>query len=204
MSSVDLVQQALMEGLLRGELTPGTWLRQAELADRHGVSTVPVREALQRLVGLGLLQFVPNRGAVVPRLSRDDAQEQYALRRGLEPQLLRRAMSRMTIVHVAEAELALDAPDMTLTEANWVFHRALYRAAGWRRALSIVEIMHAAVAPYVLLYTQGLGAGEASHEQHLSMLDACRSGDADRAVAVLMDHLDEAAEALLVSLNEDG
>lgn len=196
MSSVDVVQRALMQGLLRGELAPGTWLRQAELADRFGVSTVPVREALQRLAAHGLLRFEPNRGAVVPELSAGDAEEQYALRRGIEPLLLRRSVPRTTIVDLAEAELALQQ-DGPLTERNWAFHRALYRAAGWERGLAIVELLHAAVAPYVLLYTEGLGGAGESQAEHVDLLDATRAGDVDRAVAVLAEHLDHAEEALV-------
>ena len=196
MSSVDAVQQALMRGLLRGDLAPGTWLRQAELADRFGVSTVPVREALQRLAAHGLLRLEPNRGAVVPELSATDAQEQYALRRGIEPMLLRRSVPRLTIVDLAEAELALDH-EGSLTERNWSFHRALYRASRWERGLAIVELLHAAVAPYVLLYTEGLGGEGESHAQHRALLEASRSGDVDRAVAVLGEHLDHAEAALV-------
>ena len=196
MSSVDTIQQALLQRLLRGELQPGTWLRQGQLAEQHGVSTVPVREALQRLAGLGLLRFEPNRGAVVPALSAEDATEQYALRRGIEPQLLRRAVPRLTIVDLAEAELALQRDGATVTEANWAFHRALYRAAGWPRGLAMVELLHAAVAPYVLLYTAELGGADASDAEHESLLAACRAGDLEAAVAILHDHLDHAEATL--------
>lgn len=201
MSSVDLVQRALMQGLLRGELPPGTRLPQGELAARHGVSTVPVREAMQRLAGLGLLRLEPNRGAVVPHLSAAEAEEQYALRRGIEPQLLRRAIPRLTIVDLAQADLALAAgQDASLTEANWRFHQALYRAAGWDRGLAVVELLHASVAPYVVLYTQGLGRAGESQAQHVEMLEASRAGDVDRAVAALADHLDHAEAALVAWL----
>lgn len=186
-----------MQGLLRGELPPGTWLRQGQLAARHGVSTVPVREALQRLTALGLLRFEPNRGAVVPTLSAADAAEQYALRRGIEPQLLRRAVPRLTIVDLAEAELALQRPELTVTEANWAFHRSLYRASGWQRGLAIVELLHTAVAPYVLLYTARLGGGDVSEAEHEALLAACRAGDVEAATVVLRDHLDHAEAALV-------
>ena len=95
MSTVDRVEQDVMASMLRGELAPGTWLRQDELAERLGVSKIPVREALQRLAGLGLLRFETNRGAVVPTLTAADAEESYALPRAIEPQLLRRAVTRL-------------------------------------------------------------------------------------------------------------
>jgi len=196
MSTVDHVQQAVMEEILRGELAPGTWLRQDELAERLGVSKIPVREALHRLSATGLVRFEPNRGVVVPALSAAQAEENYGLRRAIEPELLRRAVPRLTIVDLAEAELALCAEDTSLTEANWVFHRALYRASGWEQGVAMAEVLHAAVAPYVVLYTQGLGGAASSDAEHVALLDACRRGDVEAACTQLIVHLDSAAAAL--------
>ena len=185
-----------MDGLLRGEIAPGTWLRQDELADRLNVSKIPVREALQRLAGLGLLRLEPNRGAIVPELTAAEAEENYALRRGIEPQLLERALPKLSIVDLAEAELALTADRLSLAEANWSFHRALYRASGWKRGLAIAEILHAAVAPYVLLYTERLGGAGDSDAEHSALLDACRNSNRKVAVGILRAHLDHASDAL--------
>lgn len=203
MSTVDAVQSAVMTDMIRGAVVPGTWVRQDELADRLGVSKIPVREALQRLAAIGLVRFETNRGAVVPELSADDARENYALRHAIEPRLLVRALPRMTIVDLAEAELAL-APTMSVTESNWHFHRALYRASGWPRGLAMVKVLHAAVAPYVALYTQGLGGAEASDDEHVSILDACRRGDTEGACAQLEQHLTGAAITLIDFLGAEG
>lgn len=200
MSTVDVVQQSILRELLRGEVSPGTWIRQDELAKRLGVSKIPVREALQRLAGLGLLRFEPNRGVVVPELSAQDAEEIFSLRRSIEPSLLKRAIPRMTIVDLAEAELALTNPALSLTEANWEFHRALYRAAGWDRGLAMIEILHANVAPYVVLYTEGLGGSDTSDSDHADLLDACRGQESVLANRLLRHHLDQATSALTTFL----
>jgi DNA-binding GntR family transcriptional regulator len=197
MSTVDHVQETVMDGLLRGEYPPGTWLRQDELAAQLGVSKIPVREALHRLAAIGLLRFEPNRGAVVPALSAADAEENYGLRRAIEPELLRRAVPRLTIVDLAEAELATSGEGLSLTESNWAFHRALYQPSGWAHGVAMAEMLHAAVAPYVVLYTAGLGGATDSEDEHKTILEACRSGDTDAACAALEDHLDTAASVLL-------
>lgn len=206
MSTVDTVQRAFMNEMLGGQIEPGTWIRQDEVADRLGVSKIPVREALQRLAAIGLVRFETNRGAVVPELSADDALENYTLRRTIEPELLRRAVPRSTIVDLAEAELALvagessdlaDPVGSSITESNWRFHRALYRASGWERGLAMVEVLHASVAPYVVLYTQDLDGGEDSDAEHRALLASCRSGDVDAAVDQLLGHLDGASNALI-------
>lgn len=193
-----------MTELLRGELHPGTWLRQDELAERLGVSKIPVREALQRMAAFGLLRFETNRGVVVPSLSAADAEENFALRRAIEPRLLSRALPLLSIVDLAEAELALSAEDLSLAESNWAFHHALYRASGWERGLAMAEMLHASVAPYVVLYTEGLGAARESAGEHEELLAHCRSGESGAAVSLLEQHLDGAAEALIAFLGSAG
>jgi DNA-binding GntR family transcriptional regulator len=205
MSTVDHVEAEIRRELLRGTAAPGTRLRQDDLARRLGVSKIPVREALQRLAGVGLLRFEPNRGAVVPSLQAEDASEIFALRRQIEPLLLQRALPQLTIVDLAEAELALDAgPEArSLPEANWAFHRALYRASGWDRGVGLAETLQVAVAPYVALYHDGLQGAEASHREHLELLDACRAGDAAAARRILLHHLGAAEQALLGHLAQE-
>jgi DNA-binding GntR family transcriptional regulator len=196
MSAVDLVEQRVRDGLLRGDYAPGSWLRQDDLAAELGVSKIPVREALQRLAAASLVTFETNRGAMVRPLTAVDAEEIFTLRLAVEPELLRRAIGRHTIVDFASAELALTSKSSTLTEANWTFHRALYHAAGWPRALAMVETLNAAVAPYVLLYSQGLGGGGRSDAEHHQLLEQCRAGDARGAVPTLRAHVRTAADAL--------
>ncbi|MEM8620571.1 MAG: GntR family transcriptional regulator [Actinomycetota bacterium] len=200
MSTVDMVEAVLRERMLRGDVEPGLRVRQDELAAELGVSKIPVREALQRLAAAGLLLFESNRGAIVPALNMDDAAENYALRRSIEPQLLDRALDRMSVVDLAEAEWSLDSPSMSVPESNWAFHRALYRPGGWSRGLAIAEMLHAAVAPYVRLYTEQLGGATDSDAEHRRLLEACRQGARGAANSLLKVHLDRAERALVAYL----
>ncbi len=197
MSTVDRVERTVIDDLLRGALPPGTRIRQDVLATELGVSKIPVREALQRLSALGLLVFETNRGATVPPLSVAEAIENSVLRQSLEVEMLRQAIPNMSIVDLAEAELALGNAELGVTESNWAFHRALYQAAGWQRGLAMVEILHAAVAPYVLLYVESLGGAEHSEAEHHGLLDACRNGDVDSAIVLLQSHLADASTAVI-------
>jgi DNA-binding GntR family transcriptional regulator len=221
MSTVERVHRAVLDEMLAGAHPPGSWLRQDEVAARLGVSKIPVREALQRLATARLVTFEAGRGVQVRPLTAADAEEVYALRLATEPRLLARAVPRLTAVDLAQAEVALDGggtrgsgspgPSATATAnatgataANWAFHRALYAAAGWGRALDVVESLHAAVAPYVRLYTDELGGAATSDEEHRAILDACRAEDPDTAVAVLRTHLGQAAVALTDRLAAGG
>jgi DNA-binding GntR family transcriptional regulator len=200
MSTVEVVHRHVVTALLRGELQPGEWLRQDDLAAALGVSKVPVREALQRLAAEGLVSFEANRGSMVRTLTADGAQEIYALRRAIEPVLLKRSVSQLTIVDLAQAEMALDDPAASIGEANWRFHRSLYAGAGWLRGSTIVGTLHTAVAPYVVLYTKKLSGSSASDAEHRELLQLCRAKETTKAVAVLKSHLAEASSALITYL----
>jgi DNA-binding GntR family transcriptional regulator len=210
-STADIVERRVLDALMRGEYAPGTRLRQDDLASSLGVSKIPVREALQRLSAGGLLVFETNRGARVPEMTVADAIENASLRRAVETELLRAAITKLTIVDLAEAEHALElagtssglsSSTSSVTEANWQFHRALYRASTWRRGLAIAEFLHAAMAPYVLLYLGSLGGEAPSDDEHRALLELCRGGHADAAIELLQVHLDNAGRAVIDFLRQ--
>ena len=107
-STPDLIAETLREEILRGEVEPGQALRQEELAERFGVSRLPVRDALLRLEAQGLVHVYPNRGAFVVALSADEVREIYEMRILLEGDIIERAVPRMT----AESWRRIDAAHM--------------------------------------------------------------------------------------------
>ena len=68
------VVESLLTDVLQGRLRAGQHLGTQELAERHGVSHTPIREALIALAGVGVIDLLPNRGAVVRQVSAPDAQ----------------------------------------------------------------------------------------------------------------------------------
>lgn len=93
-SRIEWVEDQLRQALLSGELRPGERLLTAQLSERFQVSPTPLREALHRFAGEGLVEFVPQRGARVTDLSPADAAELSYLRGLLEPECVGRAMDR--------------------------------------------------------------------------------------------------------------
>ncbi|MET8795688.1 GntR family transcriptional regulator [Nocardia sp. NPDC004568] len=78
------VADAVREDILGGRLSPGDRLREVDLAERFGVSRVPVREALSQLQSEGFVTLVRYRGATVSAPSGSAARELVQIRRGLE------------------------------------------------------------------------------------------------------------------------
>lgn len=82
-SNVDLVAEALREAIITGRLQPGERIKEIPLAQQLEVSRGPIRDALRLLEHDGLLEIIPNRGAVVPEVHPIDVLEVYAMRASL-------------------------------------------------------------------------------------------------------------------------
>jgi DNA-binding GntR family transcriptional regulator len=91
LDGIDLPAQVAAETrklINKGVLAPGFQLRQSDLAERFGISRVPVREALKLLAAEGIIEHDPNRGFFVAPLSSDEARQLYRMRQLLEAELL--------------------------------------------------------------------------------------------------------------------
>lgn len=89
---VEILQRDIIGGLFR----PGQRLTEKELIQRFGVSSIPVREALQELEARGLVVKHHNRGCSVIVLTRKEANRFCELRRVLEPKVMEWAAARIT------------------------------------------------------------------------------------------------------------
>lgn len=96
-----LRRQAIVESVLRevfqGRLRAGQHLATQQLADQFGVSHTPIREALISLAGIGVIDLVPNRGAIVRRVVAKDVREIFQVRRALECEAVRSACGRVDV-----------------------------------------------------------------------------------------------------------
>ena len=94
-----LRRQAIVASLLadvfQGRLKAGRHLVTRELAGRFGVSHTPIREALIAMAGIGVIDLLPNRGAVVRKVSAREVREICQVRRVLECEAVRRACGRI-------------------------------------------------------------------------------------------------------------
>jgi DNA-binding GntR family transcriptional regulator len=106
-SNVDVAVDALRAAILDGQLEPGVRLKEIPLAEQLGISRGPIREALRLLERDGLIELIPNRGAIVPEVKALDVLEVYALRASLGSLALHKSMLEDRIPE-ADLEHALD------------------------------------------------------------------------------------------------
>jgi len=173
----------------------GVRLVQGELAQRLGMSTTPVREALRDLATEGLILFDSHKGAVVREISRSEFSDLYEVRILLEPLAMARAAERVTAAEIVVAEgLAKDmeAEDDAVVWArlNRDFHQVLQQAAGFpmlSQLLTIVQDQSSLYTAFRKLVARSR-RGEGNSE-HRTILDAVRDGDSERASSAARAHL---------------
>ncbi|QYJ14253.1 HTH-type transcriptional regulator LutR [Rubrobacter xylanophilus DSM 9941] len=143
-SVVDLAYRRIRDLVLSGELAPGARLGQVELAERFGISRTPVREALRRLAGEGLVDQISNRGFRVADLGLDAVLRRLEVRALLEPGIARLAAERRSERDIASLEAAIAREEVASSgieahDASRDFHLALARATGNEELVRVLE-----------------------------------------------------------------
>ena len=199
------VYQALRKDILAGTLEGGQALRQDDIARLHGVSKVPVREALRRLEMESLVEFRPRRGAIVRSVSDDDLLEMLDIRIALECRALELAIPNMAESDFELAQEVLDeyqaSPDKELwSELNRRFHACILEPCGNRQLLSLINDFEQRVGPLVRLRVTEATGLERPMREHAQILQSCRKGAVSDAVDALRDHIETSKREVAASL----
>lgn len=208
----DAVLAALREDILTGVLEPGDQLVQEALAERYGVSRVPLREALKMLESEGQVVNHPHRGYFVAELSFADLREVYHLRGLLERAALTVAVPLLDDVDIEEiAGLGEDVDTagregdvLAMAEANRRFHFALFDAAAMPRLSRLLRQLWEATDAYRALYYQQQVNRSRVLEEHESMISALRDRDVDRLIGLHDEHRAQSVAAVESMLTTHG
>ncbi|MCI3244035.1 GntR family transcriptional regulator [Streptomyces spinosisporus] len=187
------VLAGLRQEIISGTLRPGDRLVERELADRFGVSRVPVREAIRALVTEGFVHFETPRRALVRRLTRDDVRELFELREALEVYAAGLAAARATPEDLAETEkllasaaAATEAGDAeAITDINSRLHDRIMAMAGNGLLTEALE----PVAGRLRWMTRRNEEWPHLLVEHRELYEAIASGDPERARAQALVHV---------------
>jgi len=202
--------------LIAGDVAPGSWLREEDLAERTGVSRTPVREALRLLAQEGFVEFRPRRGVQVVSWSDQDLDELFDLRALLEAHGAAQAAERATPEQIEAMYELCDrmedlaagtyendgagslAPDQVedvyrqIAELNNELHQAVLLASGNAHLPSLMRglVSMPLVQRTFMRYSDGRLARSMAH--HRELVDAIRQGDGGWAAAVMTAHIKSA------------
>ncbi len=192
------VYRELRARLIGGRVVPGRPVTLRGLAAELGVSPMPVREAVSRLVAERALVMTANRRIAVPQMTQARFDELVIARERLEPEAARRALTTLTRSDVARLRKIDDELERHLANgnvegyvaANHAFHFAIYRAAPSDVLVPLIESLWLQFGPFMRLVYGRVGTGWLV-DYHEQAIAAILARDADAlAEAIRSDILD--------------
>lgn len=194
------IQGLIRDAIITGELAPGSSLRQEELAKAYESSRMPIREALRTLSVEGLVQLIPNRGAIVAPIEIDDLRENFEMREVSETLAIRLSIPQLSnaqIDRAAAIQAEIETCDILKFGAlNKAFHLALYEPARRPRLVAHIASLHDIAERYLRFTLQQLNYFDRSSADHKAILDACYRRDTTEAVRLTGSHIVDAGKTL--------
>lgn len=215
-NTAEVIAQSLREMISEAELPPGEPLIQERIAEMFQVSRVPVRDALQLLIGMGVAVNLPRRGVVVRPLSRQHLDDLFEVRKILEGAAIR------SVVRRATPELYRRLTDLIRQQTDCLrsrdvkqqatlddqFHATLYADIGNRRLLELIlsnwEMIKQARCASVVAPKHGTLWIATSISRHKRILAVLRKRDAEAASAVIFENIESSKREIDASLREMG
>jgi DNA-binding FadR family transcriptional regulator len=212
------VSAAVLERIRSGEFAPGNRLpTEKMLMEEYGVGRNSVREAVQALVTLGLVEVRPGRGATVigiesenvldaetlaALLKEDAVDDLCAFRRLLETETAASAARNASDDEIADIELRQAAYEhahargSAVSPADNAFHAAIARASHNRVYATMLDAVSALIANARRLSERVPWAVPRAIEEHARVVEAITARDADAAARAMRTHIDSAIEAI--------
>jgi DNA-binding GntR family transcriptional regulator len=191
------VADALRADVLDGKLVPGDRLVETQLAERYAVGRAAVRAAIGELTKEGLVEREPHRGARVRKVNLVEAIRITEVRGLLEGFLAARAAQAITpeqhpllLSIIDEMRLAVDGDQLVrYGEMNARLHRTIRQLSGHEVGAEIVENVLNRMVHFEFSLGVIPGRVHASLDEHVEIVDAIVSGDADRAAWAMRSHI---------------
>jgi DNA-binding GntR family transcriptional regulator len=196
--------------IIEGELAPGARLNERELCERLGVSRTPLREAFRMLASDGLLVQLPNRGAQVVSLSREDVRHAFEVMASLEGLSGELAAARVTEADIADlrglqdemeqAHARRDLPNYY--RINRAIHDRVNAIAGNPILTHTFRTLNARL--HALRFRSNLvqAKWDKAVKEHREMVEALAARDGERLRDLLVKHLRNKQRAVLETMSE--
>ncbi|MFZ4652033.1 MAG: GntR family transcriptional regulator [Rubrivivax sp.] len=195
-NSVEQVAQRIRDGILRGRYAQGQRLIERDLIEETGFGRSTVREAFGRLASEGLVELVPNRGATVRRLSRQELVEHFQIRELLEG-LAARLAAGAAASHAARpratallAELRADPESgRDFQDRELALHRLLLELGGGAQLARLLSRMHVPLSTAQVSQALSREQLQGARRAQLKILQAVTEARPDDAEAAMRLHL---------------
>ena len=193
----EFATRRLREMIVKNELGPGERLHEQALSETLGVSRTPVREAIRALTAEGLVEVLPNKGAVVREMTVNEVLDAFQVIGALDSLVGELALANMTLQDLADLEdmhdrmrSRFEADDLFgYFKANQEIHRRLVAMSGNATLERQLQALNAQVQPYRYSVNIERESWERSMRDHEAIMVALRDRDPNALARLLRQHL---------------
>jgi DNA-binding GntR family transcriptional regulator len=201
----DVIATSLEEDIVLGRRHPRERLIEQDLCDRFNTHRGDVRLALFELEKKGVVQRIPNRGAIVRDLTPLEVMEIYAVREELEVMAVRILPFPVAATSLAQLQkiqeqhgAAIDNDDMlAVFYANLDFHRTLFALCGNACLIETISTLEQKVYGIRFYANAVPEALERARRDHLDMIEALRAARRDELIELTRRHLKPSPRAYI-------
>jgi len=199
------VYQAIYEQIINGHLKPSQKITEAWLAQSMGISRAPVREAFKRLFEDRLVVLVPRSGCYIAKLSLEEIEEIYEIRKRLESMALEYAINKIDkkeivslykrfircqknwSINLAHREIELDSE----------FHTLVAKSSGCTNLQEMLGKLRVRVQMFRVMQADYQGRALIALQEHIDIIKAILEGDKTRAIESLVSHIEHTKQNVL-------
>jgi DNA-binding GntR family transcriptional regulator len=194
----DAALNQIRDMIIEGKLAPGMRINEGQVGAMLGVSRTPLREAIKSLVGEGLVEILPAKGAVVRRFSIGDIRDILEVIKALEQSAAQLACERasdaeikaIVALHEEMLELYRNRNRLAYFKLNQAIHSALVRASGNPVLAETHEQLQARIKRIRFIGNETPDRWAGAVADHEAMIEALRRRDAPALVEAVGLHLD--------------
>lgn len=191
--------------ILNGSIQPGENLIELKLSAEMGVSRTPVREAIRMLEQKGLVQIIPNKGAIVLGISEKDLEDIYTIRMYIEGLGSRWAAANISDAQIRELTEIVDLQEFyshkqstdQINDLDSKFHEKIFEYSNSRTLQHTLSDLHHMIRRYRQLSFNTTGRADKAIEEHRQILEALVNHDQDAAERLTVQHIRNAKDNLL-------
>ena len=203
LSLANQVYQQIEKNILSGVYKAGEIISESKLSEELGVSRTPIREAIARLENDKLIGITPS-GTVVLGITDEDVADMFAVKRALEPMVVKMAAMNISDEDLAKLKEILDQQEFYQEKKNiekvrnldTQFHDIIYSASGSPIFQAVLSPIHHKLMKYRKDSLTNEGRSRYSTEEHVKIYEAIQAGNQEKIEELVLKHVDQAYKSI--------
>ncbi len=209
MTKKEQIYKDLKKKLLESKIKSYDVLKEEELAAKYKISRTPIREALQLLDKEGFLKKVKKVGYMLCPLSKKDLNEIIGIRSILESYAAylatinyeKSVIDKLNKINEKAYQTILNNDFESFFKINSDFHETIYNASGNQRLILLIKNLNENFIRYRVMLLKVKKMPEISYNDHLEMIDAMESRNADKVEKLVKEHIIKGGKILIDHIN---